>query len=150
MSVDFATITAGLSQAVPMVRTLGLEYLELSADHAVLRLPDDPAYHNHVGGPHAGAMFTLGESATGAIVMANFLDQLGRAVPLAANGTITYTKLAMGPVTAEATLGRSRDEVIADLDAGKNARFPVSVVFRTDDGTETGQMSVEWALRLNR
>lgn len=150
MSLDFEAVKTGLSQAVPMVRTLGLEYLELSAEHAVLRLPDDPTFHNHVGGPHAGAMFTLGESATGAVVMACFLDQLDRAVPLAANGAITYSKLAMGAVTAEARLGRSRAEVLAELDAGKNARFPVSVVFRTEDGAETGQMSVEWALRLNR
>ncbi len=33
------------------------------AERAVVRLPDQPDYHNHVRGPHAGAMFTLALSA---------------------------------------------------------------------------------------
>ena len=82
-----------------MVRTLGLEFAELSHTDAVLRLPDQPPFHNHVGGPHAGAMFTLGESASGALVLANFGDVLDRATPLATRADIRYLKLAMGTVS---------------------------------------------------
>ena len=148
--MDYDEIKANLSAAVPMVRTLNLEYLELSGDRALLRMPDDPAFHNHVAGPHAGAMFTLGESASGAVVIAAFSDQMHRALPLAADGVITYKRLAMGAVLAEAKLGRPREDVIADLDAGKNAKFPVTIELRTEDGTVTGEMTVTWALRLNR
>src|SRR6478609_11145491 len=95
-----------LTSTVPMVKTLQLEYLETTAERAVLRLPDLPEYRNHVGGPHAGAMFTLAESASGAIVLAAFGDQLARAVPLAVSAEIGYKKLAMGEVTATAVLGR--------------------------------------------
>ena len=62
----------GLQAAVPFVRTLGLEEVEVSDDRAVLRLPDVEAQRNHVGGPHAGAMFSLGESASGAVVLQHF------------------------------------------------------------------------------
>lgn len=148
--MDFEAIKASLSAAVPMVRTLNLEYLELSEDRALLRMPDDSAFHNHVAGPHAGAMFTLGESASGAVVIAAFSDQMHRALPLAADGTITYKRLAMGPLLAEAKLGRPKADVIADLDAGQNARFPVGIQLRTEDGTVTAEMTVTWALRLNR
>ena len=148
--MDFEAIKASLSAAVPMVRTLNLEYLELSEDRALLRMPDDPAFHNHFAGPHAGAMFTLGESASGAVVIAAFSDQMHRALPLAADGTITYKRPAMGPVLAEAKLGRPKADVIADLDAGQNARFPVGIELRTEDGTVTAEMTVTWALRLNR
>ncbi len=136
-----------LAATVPMARTLKLEFLETTADRAVVSLPDQDAYHNHVGGPHAGAMFTLGESASGAIVLAAFGDQLSRAVPLAVRAEIAYKKLAMGTVTATATLGRPAAEVVAELDAGQRPEFPVSVEIRRADGAVTGEMSVLWTLR---
>ncbi|MCG7528030.1 DUF4442 domain-containing protein [Streptomyces sp. OfavH-34-F] len=142
-------MTAGemLAATVPMVRTLNLEFLETTADRAVIRMPDQPDYHNHVGGPHAGAMFTLAESASGAIVIAAFGDQLSRAVPLAVRAEIGYKKLAMGEVTATATLGRPAAEVVAELDAGERPEFPVTVEIRRADGAVTGEMTVIWTLR---
>jgi hypothetical protein len=53
-------------------------------------------------------------------------------------------------VTAEAQLGRSADDVRRELTGtGKTAPFPVEVVVRTEDGTETAQVTVRWALRPN-
>ncbi|MET9773097.1 DUF4442 domain-containing protein [Streptomyces sp. NPDC006367] len=138
-----------LAATVPMVRTLNLEYLETTPEKAVLALPDQPEYHNHVGGPHAGAMFTLGESASGAIVLAAFGDQLPRAVPLLVTAEIAFRKLALGPVTATATLGRPVADVVAELDEGKRPEFPVSVAIRREDGAVTGEMTVVWTLRPN-
>ncbi|MEW2286920.1 DUF4442 domain-containing protein [Streptomyces sp. NPDC047841] len=147
MSADQMSIGDMLAATVPMARTLGLEFLETAPDRAVVSLPDQSAYHNHVGGPHAGAMFTLGESASGAIVLAAFGDQLTRAVPLAVRAEIAYKKLAMGVVTATATLGRPAAEVVAELDAGQRPEFPVSVEIRRADGAVTGEMTVVWTLR---
>ncbi|MGW5211940.1 MULTISPECIES: DUF4442 domain-containing protein [unclassified Streptomyces] len=143
------TIGEMLAATVPMARTLNLEFLETTAERAVVSLPDQGDYHNHVGGPHAGAMFTLGESASGAIVLAAFGDQLARAVPLAVRAEIAYKKLAMGPVTATATLGRPAAEVVAELDEGRRPEFPVSVAIRREDGAVTGEMTVVWTLRPN-
>ncbi|MGW1182538.1 DUF4442 domain-containing protein [Streptomyces drozdowiczii] len=144
-------MTAGemLAATVPMVRTLNLEFLESTAERAVIRMPDQAEYHNHLGGPHAGAMFTLAESASGAIVIAAFGDQLGRAVPLAVSAEIGYKKLAMGEVTATAVLGRPAAEVVAELDAGERPEFPVTVEIRRADGAVTGEMTVVWTLRPN-
>lgn len=138
-----------LAATVPMVRTLGLEFLETTTERAVVRLPDRPDYHNHVGGPHAGAMFTLAESASGAIVLAAFGDQLGRAVPLAVRAEIDYRKLAMGAVTATATLGRPVRDVVAELDAAERPEFPVAIALAREDGAVTGEMTVVWTLRPN-
>ena len=138
-----------MADTVPMVRTLGLEFSEASAERAVVSLPDQGAYHNHVGGPHAGAMFTLAESASGAIVLAAFGDQLSRAVPLAVRAEIGYKKLAMGPVTATAELGRPVADVLAELDAGKRPEFPVEVKIAREDGAVTGEMTIIWTLRPN-
>ncbi|MFI2373929.1 DUF4442 domain-containing protein [Streptomyces sp. NPDC018964] len=138
-----------LAATVPMARTLNLQFLETTPERAVVALPDQADYHNHVGGPHAGAMFTLGESASGAIVLAAFGDQLARAVPLAVRAEIAYKKLAMGPVTATATLGRPAVEVVAELDGGVRPEFPVPVTIRREDGAVTGEMTVVWTLRPN-
>ncbi|MEE1790522.1 DUF4442 domain-containing protein [Streptomyces sp. BE308] len=138
-----------LVATVPMARTLNLDFLETTAERAVVRLPDQAEYHNHVGGPHAGAMFTLAESASGAIVIAAFGDQMTRAVPLAVRAEIGYRKLAMGEVTATATLGRPIAEVVAELDGGKRPEFPVTVEIRRGDGAVTGEMTVVWTLRPN-
>ncbi|MCX4760424.1 DUF4442 domain-containing protein [Streptomyces sp. NBC_01275] len=138
-----------LAATVPMARTLNLEFLEAGPDKAVVALPDQGEFHNHVGGPHAGAMFTLGESASGAIVLAAFGDQLARAVPLAVGAEIAYRKLAMGTVTATATLGRPAAEVVAQLDAGERPEFPVAIEIRRGDGAVTGEMTVTWTLRPN-
>jgi len=147
MSETLPLIGEMLAATVPMVRTLNLSFPEVTAEHAVAVLPDQPEFHNHLGGPHAGAMFTLAESASGAIVLAAFGDQLQRAVPLAVRAEIGYAKLAKGPVTATATLGRPVAEVVAELDAGQRPEFPVEVSIRREDGAETGHMAIVWTLR---
>ncbi|MBB5123098.1 hypothetical protein AF335_27065 [Streptomyces eurocidicus] len=149
MSETKSPIGDMLASTVPMVRTLNLAFGEITPERAVVSLPDQPDYHNHVGGPHAGAMFTLAESASGAIVLAAFGDQLGRAVPLAVSAEIGYKKLAKGPVTATAELGRPAAEVVAELDAGERPEFPVRVAITRADGAVTGEMTVVWTLRPN-
>ncbi|WP_307717919.1 DUF4442 domain-containing protein [Streptomyces sp. V4I23] len=136
-----------LAATVPMVRTLNLEFLETTAERAVLRMPDQADFHNHVGGPHAGAMFTLAESASGAIVLTAFGDQLSRAVPLAVKAEIGYKKLAMGVVTATATLARPVADVVKELDAGQRPEFSVHISIQREDGAVTGEMTIVWTLR---
>ncbi|GAA5065332.1 DUF4442 domain-containing protein [Streptomyces sp. SID10815] len=143
------TIGELLAATVPMVRTLKLEYLETTPERAVLSLPDQEEYRNHVGGPHAGAMFTLGESASGAVVLAAFGDQLSRAVPLPVDARIAFKKVALGPVKATATLDRPIAEVVAELDEGRRPEFPVTVRIQREDGAVTSEMTVVWTLRPN-
>ena len=133
-----------------MVHTLSLEFGDLDLQRAEMTLPDQQAYHNHVGGPHAGAMFTLAESASGALVLANFGDRLADATPLAVEATIRYLKLAMGPVTATARMMRSGEEILAELEAGGRPEFLVEIDLATADGTVTGQMTIVWTLKPNK
>lgn len=152
MSIDSSQVAAGMLAAVPFARTLGLEFVEVAAEadgavQAVVRLPDTTATHNHVGGPHAGAMFSLGETASGAVVVAAFAHVLDRATPLAVNADIAYRKLAMGSVRATARLARPVADVVAELDAGQRPEFPVHVDIATEEGRPTGEMTILWTLR---
>lgn len=150
MGMDADSVRSAMPTLVPMVGTLNLEFLDLTDTTAVLRLPDQPAYHNHIAGPHAGAMFTLGESASGALVLGNFAQHLGEVVPLAVEANIAYQKVAMGPVTATATMTRTAEEILAEMRTGASPQFRVDVTIATQDGTVTGQMSVLWTLKRVR
>jgi acyl-coenzyme A thioesterase PaaI-like protein len=145
--MDFHDLVAQMPKAVPMVGTLNIEFLELAPQRVVLRLPDQPAYHNHIGGPHAGAMFTLAETATGAIVLGNFGSQLHRATPLAVESTIRYRKIAMGPLYAEALMDETPESIMARLDAGERPEWRIEVSLATEDWTVTGQASFLWTLK---
>ncbi|MFW6693065.1 DUF4442 domain-containing protein [Streptomyces sp. MAR4 CNX-425] len=147
MSDTTSSLGELLQASVPMVATLGLVYDEISPEAATLRLPDRPEHRNHVGGPHAGAMFTLAESATGAVVLAAFGGQMERAVPLPVRAEIDFLKVARGDVTAHARLGRPAAEVVAELDGGTRPEFPVEVDIVRADGAVTGRMTVLWTLR---
>ncbi|MFI6298327.1 DUF4442 domain-containing protein [Nonomuraea sp. NPDC050790] len=147
MSFD---VGAFMLQTVPFANTLGVVFDKVDDGYALCRLPDRPDLHNHVAGPHAGALFTLAESASGAAMLSALGDQLSRAVPLATGATIRYRKLAMGEVTAEARLQADRDEVVSRLDAGERPEFEVGVELKNAEGVLVSEMTVSWTLRPNR
>ncbi|MCK2212959.1 DUF4442 domain-containing protein [Actinomadura sp. ATCC 31491] len=147
MSLDVGAL---LLQTVPFARTLGVVFDEVSDGRAVCRLPDREDLHNHVAGPHAGALFTLAESASGAAMLSLLGDQLGRAVPLTTGATVEYRKFAEGEVRAEARLRATRDEVVAQLDAGERPVFDVAVELRDGAGTLVSTVDITWTLRPHR
>jgi acyl-coenzyme A thioesterase PaaI-like protein len=144
---DVATLAAGMTQAVPLVRTLGIRFVEANGTEVVATVDDREDLHNHVGGPHAGILFSLGETASGAVVLSAFADQLGDTVPLAVGARIAYRKLAMGPVRATARLTRPVEEVVAELAAGTRPEFDVAVEIANIEGLVTAEMTVTWTLR---
>jgi uncharacterized protein (TIGR00369 family) len=151
MALDFNTVAVGMPQAVPMVKTLNIAFDDINPQRAVVRLPDQSEYHNHIGGLHAGAMFTLGETATGALVLGHFGDLLEVATPLAVEATIRYLKVAFGDVTAVATIDADPAALRAQVLAGERPEFTVEVELSTvqPDGSvlQTGAMSVLWTLK---
>jgi uncharacterized protein (TIGR00369 family) len=138
-----------LLEAVPFTRTLGIVFESVTPTSAVAKLPDDARFHNHIGGPHAGAQFTLAETASGAIVLSAFGSLLDRAVPLTVSSSIRYFKVAFGDMVATATLQTPPADVIAALEAGQRPEFDVLVQLATSEGKATGEMTVTWTLRPN-
>jgi hypothetical protein len=92
---DFTEIIDKYSrESIPLVKTRGIHVTEAvitdTEVRAVCSLPDRPEQRNHVGGPHAGAMFTAAESASGGVVQAAFADLFSQAVPLIMNGGMRF------------------------------------------------------------
>ncbi len=136
-----------LAATVPMARTLNLEFLETTPEKAVVSLPDQSAYHNHVGGPQPVRCSRSGSRPAAPSCWPPSGTSSRAPCRLAVRAEISYKKLAMGAVTATATLGRPAAEVVAELDAGQRPEFPVAIEIRRADGAVTGEMSVLWTLR---
>jgi acyl-coenzyme A thioesterase PaaI-like protein len=154
MTVDAKALAAGLISAVPFARTVGIEIVDVVVEGddiwAMATLPDEERLHNHVAGPHAGALFALGETASGAVVMAAFGPHLALGTPLAVRADIAYKKLAVGEVRATARLGRDVGAVLAELGSGERPEFPVIVEITRADGAVTTEMTVVWTIRPHR
>ncbi|GAA3680576.1 acyl-coenzyme A thioesterase PaaI-like protein [Lentzea atacamensis] len=150
MSQDVSFVADAMKQAVPWVKTTGIDFEEVSTSRVVASLPDDETLRNHVGGPHAAMMFGLAETASGAVVMAAFAAHMGKATPLVVRADIAYKKVAMGVLRAEAVLGRAADEVLAELESGTRPEFPVNIMITNAEGVTTGEMTVVWTLKPAR
>ncbi|GGP35921.1 DUF4442 domain-containing protein [Saccharothrix coeruleofusca] len=148
--MDTSSLAAAMKQAVPWVRTNGIEFVEVAPGRVVTALPDREDLRNHVGGPHAAMMFGVAETASGAVVMAAFAEHLGKATPLVVSSRIDYRKLALGALRAEAVLDRPAVDVVAELESGTRPEFPVRVTITNAEGVTTGEMTVVWTLRPNR
>ena len=147
MTIDYAALPGLFAAAVPFAGFLGVEYGEVSPDQAVLRLKDDPAKHNHIGTLHAGALFSLAESASGLVVIAAIAERLAGVTPLAARAEITYDKVARGDVTATARIEGGAGPVLETLEEVGKVRFPVTVELTDESGQTCATVTVDWHLR---
>jgi uncharacterized protein (TIGR00369 family) len=146
----FDAIAQGMSQAVPFAGFLGVEVTSVSAGEAVARLPERPELTNHVGSQHAGALFTVAETASGAAFVGAFAERMGDVTPLARSAEISYEKIAKGPIDASAKLGVDPVAALATLDAEGKVVFPCDVELNDADGQRVATAVVQWHVRLNK
>jgi acyl-coenzyme A thioesterase PaaI-like protein len=145
--MDYTMIKAGLSKAVPLNSHLNLELLEVGDGHGVVRLPSDPRMLNHVGSQHAAGLFAAAEFASGAAMTGALVEHLANATPLAAGATITYKKLAKGPILATARLSEDKAAIIERLTANGRAEFTADIDLTDEAGVLVATMTVQWNVR---
>jgi acyl-coenzyme A thioesterase PaaI-like protein len=149
MAIDFDAVRAGLEQAIPFNGHLGLEVVAVSEGSGSVRLPDDPNLLNHVGSQHAGALFTAGEAASGAAFVGAFLERMGEITPLAKSASISYRKIAKGPIVATGTLSEDKATLLERLDTDGRVEFTIDVSLHDADDLEVATMTVDWHVRRN-
>jgi len=145
--VDYEAARAGLEQAIPYNRFIGLEVVEVGEGIGVVRLPEGDNLKNHVGSQHAGALFSAGEAASGGAFVGAFAERMGEITPLARSAEIDYLKIAKGPITATARLGEGKAALLERLDAEGKVEFPVEVELADGEGNRVAQMTVRWHVR---
>jgi len=148
MDIDFDAIAKGMAVAVPYVSHMGIEVTEMSEGAATAVLPDRPELHNHVGSQHAGALFGVAETASGAAFVGAFAARMGDLTPLARGAEIAYVKVARGAVEAKAKLGVPAAEALATLDKDGRVDFSVEVEMTDGEGETVATATVDWNVRL--
>lgn len=149
MTIDFDAVRAGLEQAIPFNKHLGLEVVEVSDGTGSVRLPDDPRLLNHVGSQHAGGLFSAAEAASGAAFVGAFAERMGEITPLAKSASIDYRKLAKGPIVATGTLSEEKAALLERLDSDGRVEFTIDVSLRDAEDVEVATTTVAWHVRKN-
>ncbi len=148
MDIDFDAIAKGMAIAVPYISHMGIEVTEIGEGTATAVLPDRPELHNHVGSQHAGALFGVAETASGAAFVGAFAIRMGDVTPLARSAEIAYVKVARGTVEAKARLTMPADEALAKLDKDGRVDFSVEVEMSDGEGDTVATATVDWNVRL--
>ncbi|WP_285295629.1 YiiD C-terminal domain-containing protein [Aureimonas altamirensis] len=139
-----------INKAVPFARHLGITISEMDATGATAQLPDEGALKNHIGTQHAGALFGLAESASGAALMASCAELLSQAQPVVRAAAIQYRRAARGPVHARASLENPTPDALDRLKRDGRADMQIAVSLRDKDEAEVATARFEWSFRASK
>lgn len=136
-----------MDKSVPFATVTGVELVEVSPERGVARLAKRPEVENHIQTMHAGAMFTLGEAASGAALGGVLGDQLMAARPVAADASIKYLKTGKTDLTATATANSDAETIRKELaDVGKVV-FDIKVAIKDAEDVTVAEMVVNWHVK---
>jgi uncharacterized protein (TIGR00369 family) len=148
MDIDFDQVAKGMAIAVPYIAHMGIEVTSMSEGEATAVLPDRPELLNHVGSQHAGALFGVAETSSGAAFVGAFAARMGDVTPLARSAEIAYSKVARGPIEAKAQMTMPAAEALATLDAEGRVDFSVEVEMTDAEGATVATATVNWNVKL--
>lgn len=137
-------IRESISQTVPFASHTGVELISIEDGVGEALLPAQDVTLNHIGSQHAGALFSLGEAASGAAMAGGFVSILMAVRPVAANATIRYVKVAKGPIRAFAKLSQPAGNLLSELEEAGKVQFAVEVSMRDEAEEEVATMQVDW------
>jgi len=143
-------IKSHLDSAVPFAAHVGVKLLTLSDGEASAELVQRHETSNHIGTQHAGAMFTLGEAASGAAMAGAIAPVIMDMRPVAAMGQIAFKRIAEGTLTAYAKTSRPGADLLAALQKDGKIAFDVAVDIRNAADETVVEMTVNWHVRAAR
>lgn len=136
-----------LANAVPFATHTAVQILEVGDGLGRAGLIQRPEVLNHIQTIHAGAIFTLGEAASGAAMSGIFADNLAMVRPVAAEAAIRYLKAARVSITATASPVDAPADLREQLDSEGKVVFDIEVAITDEDGVDVASMSVTWHVR---
>jgi acyl-coenzyme A thioesterase PaaI-like protein len=136
-----------INEQVPFARHCGIEVIRLDDSVGEALLPEMSSLANHVGTQHAGALFTVAETASGACMLGLIGPRFARVTPLARTASITFRRPAQGPIRASAASTSAPSQISEQLDQDGRSSFSVSVELTDRDDTLVATAEIEWHLR---
>lgn len=136
-----------MDKSVPFATVTGVELVEVSPERGVARLKKRPEVENHIQTLHAGAMFTLGEAASGAALGGVLGDQLMAARPVAADASIKYLKTGKTDLTATAVANSDAEAIRKELEEVGKVVFDIKVAITDAEDVTVAEMVVNWHVK---
>ena len=146
----YELIKRDFGSAVPFAAHARIEVLEVGAGLGVARLQDAREVHNHIGSVHAGAVFTLGETASAVAMLGVFAEQMSSIRPVTTEVTISYLKIARGTLTATARSVLPADQLQDALATHGRASLDVTVDIADDRNGMVAQMNAKWTVSASK
>ena len=123
---------------IPFCQTLHIDLDELT-------LANTPDLHNHIGTLHAGAIYTLAETAGGMLLSKQFGKLASNALPLLRDATIRYKHPIKQKAIAKAFLDPTDAETfLHTFENRKRAKVRVAVEILDEDEKICAEASFEW------
>ena len=141
-------IKDGLSKSVPFANATGVEIVSLADGTAEATLDERADVLNHIQSMHAGAMFTLGETVSGAAMAGALAPKLVEVRPVASGAKIEFIKIAKGKLTATAKTDQSGQSLLDGLERDGKVAFGVAVDIRNEAGELVANMHVDWHVKM--
>lgn len=138
------------SGLVPFADYVGVQVTEASGGRAVASLPSRAELMNHLSLQHAGALYTVAETASGAAMISAVGPLLAEAVPLVRSSSASFRRVASGTIRATAAMLLSGEVVTDTYRREGRVDFPVEVSLEDAGGVEVATMRFEWSLRLRK
>ena len=139
-----------MMDTLPFVNLLGIKIESIGDGTSEVSMPSDPRLNNHLGTSHAGALFTLAETASGAAMAGAFAELILGLRPVAKESRIQYQKVAKGATRASGRVPGDIPALKAQLKAEGKVAFPVAVDIFDAEGTLAAQVTVDWYLSEKR
>lgn len=143
----FDMIKDHMAKSIPYAAETGAQVVEITAEGASARLAKIDKVLNHIGTVHAGALFTLGETASGAAMSGLLSEKVLELRPVAAEASIKYIKTAKTDLMAYGKATVEAAEALAAIEADGKVQFDVNVSIRDADEVEVATMTVAWHVK---
>ncbi|MEX0309081.1 MAG: DUF4442 domain-containing protein [Tateyamaria sp.] len=140
-------IRSHLSTVIPFANHVGVVLGDIGDGTATATLDQRTETSNHIQTQHAGAMFTLGEAASGAALAGALAPVILEVRPVASGAQISYVKIAKGTLTAHATTSAPGADLLRELQEVGKVAFDVDVDVRDAAGDTVVTMKVGWHVK---
>jgi acyl-coenzyme A thioesterase PaaI-like protein len=127
---------------IPFNVLVGIERAEV--DGALLQLPSDPRYLNHLGTVHASALLALAEASSGEFLFRH-LNSLDGFAPVVRRLDAKFRKPAKGLIVSSASVAPGTlTRFDAELATKGRSLVAVSVELHDQSGVRVLSMTIEW------
>jgi uncharacterized protein (TIGR00369 family) len=135
--------------SIPYLAPLNVELVESGSEEVTVRVPFRREVRNYVGTVHAGALFTVAETAAGVAAYLIIPDE--GAIALLRGANIRYTRRAEGDITATARIAKGQAEgARAAFETDQRANAEVEVTIVDPEGETVFEGTFDYALRRRK